>query len=118
MRATTPAVEVTGPGDRVDLEDLGDLAQVLGDVLESTLGDLQAHEGQHLVAHGAQVEVRVEPGDDAPLLELVEPCLYRPAGDAELAGQLHHSGARRVRHGPDQAGIEAVHPGGQHEQCV
>jgi hypothetical protein len=102
----------------VDLQHLGDLAQVRGHVLEPALGDLEAHEGQHLVAHGAQVEVGIEAGDDAALLELVEPCLYGAAGDAELAGQLHDAGAGRVAHGADQAGVESVHRGGQHEQCV
>jgi len=59
------AVQVTWPRDRIDLDHLGDLAQVLGHVLELALGDLEADEGQHLVAHRSQVQVK--PADDAPL---------------------------------------------------
>ena len=61
-------------------------------------------------AHRAQVEVGVEPADDAALLELVEPCLHGAARDAELAGQLHDTGARDVAQRPDQAGVERVDP--------
>ena len=63
--ATTRAVQVTWPRDQMDLEHLGDLAQVLGHVLELALGDLEADEGQHLVAHRSQVQVK--PADGAPL---------------------------------------------------
>src|SRR5215207_93682 len=113
-----PAVQVSGAGHRVDLEDLGYLAQVLGHVVQPPLGDLEAHERQDLVSHGPKIEVGVEAADDAPLLELVEPRLHGPAGDTELPGELHHAGPGRVAHGPDQAGIESIHPSGQHEQCV
>src|SRR5690606_23516087 len=112
------AVQVAWSGDRVDLEDLGDLPEVRADVVEPALGDLEADEGQDLVAHRPQVEVGVEADDDAPLLELVEARLYRPACDAELAGELHHAGAGRVAQRPDEPGVERIDSPGQHGQCV
>jgi hypothetical protein len=111
-----PAVEVAGAGDGVDLQHLGDLPQVIDDVLQPALGDLEADEGQDLVAHGPQVEIGVEAADDAPLLELVEACLYCPPGDRELAGELHDAGPRGVTHRADQPGVERIDSGGQHEQ--
>ena len=82
------AVQVARTRDRVGLEDLGDGEQVLDDVAEPSLGELDGRERLDLVAHGRQVEVGAEAGDDAARLEAVEASLHRPAGDAEAARQL------------------------------
>jgi hypothetical protein len=113
-----PAQEVAATRDRVDLQHLGDLAQVGGDVEQAALGDLQADESEHLVAHGAEVEVGVEPADDLALLELVEARLDGAARHPQLPGQLHHAGPRDLTQRPDEARIQGVDPRGQHEQVV
>ena len=113
-----PAVEVAGSGGGVGLEHLGDRLEVLDHVVEAALRDLEGDEREHLVAHRLEVEVGVEAADDAALLELVEAGLYRSAGDAELAGQLHHPGSGRLAHGLDQLGVEGIDSAGQHEQDV
>jgi hypothetical protein len=94
----------------MDLDDLGDAGQVVDDVSEATLGDLQGHEGQDLVADGPQIEVGAEAGDDATPLQLVEPRLYGPACNAELACQLHHAGSWRLGERLEQASVECVDP--------
>ena len=96
----------------------GIVCEVLDHVVETALRDLEGDERQHLVAHRLQVEVGIEAADDAALLELVEAGLYRAAGHAELAGQLHHAGSGRLAHRLDQLGVERVDSAGQHEQDV
>ena len=110
-----PAVQVAGAGDRVDLEHLGDLAQVRADVLEPPLGDLEADERQHLVAHGAQVEVGVAP-QMTPRCWLVEERVVPLATPSWRASSTSSAGG--LPHRPDQPGVERIDTGGQHEQCV
>ena len=118
MRATTRQWRSPGPVVAWASSTSGIVCEVLDHVVETALRDLERDEGEHLVAHRLQVEVGIEAADDAALLELVEAGLYRSAGDAELASQLHHAGSWRLAHRLDQLGVERIDSAGQHEQDV
>jgi hypothetical protein len=75
-----PHDEVTHPGDRVDLEHLGDRGQVRHDrCVALPLPDLQGAERRHGIAQGRGSMVRGEGLDDPALLQPVEPGLHRAA---------------------------------------
>ena len=90
--ATTRQKRSPAPCGAVDLDDLRDRAQVLGDVAAPALGDLQRDERGDDIADPRQVDLRPEPRDDALGEELVQPGLDSVAGDAEAAGQLDGTG--------------------------
>ena len=107
-------VEVSRSRGRMRFEHLWDAGEVRRDVDETTLGDLQRDEGEHVVAERPQVEVGAEAGDDPSRPQLVEPRLRGAASDVQAARQLHDAGARRLRQRQDESRVEAVDAGGQH----
>ena len=87
-----PAQHVADAGGRVRLQHAGHRGEVGGDVLQRALGDLQGDERLDGEPGGGQVDVGAVAGDDAGVLQPLQPRLDRAAGHAELPGQLQRTG--------------------------
>ena len=76
------------------LEQAGDRLEVALDVVERALGDLQRDERLDAEAGGGDVDVRAVAGDDAGVLQPLEPGGHGGPGDAGDARELEDAGAR------------------------
>src|SRR5204863_7560238 len=70
------------------LADLGDLERKLGDPRELTRGRLDANDRGQLVTERARVELGAVAGDDARLLEALDPLGDRRGGEVDAPAEL------------------------------
>ena len=104
-----PAEHVAGAGDRVRLEDLGDVGQVLGDGgMAVPLADLQGDETRDAEADHVGCDVRAEASDRAPRDQFVQPGLDRATGDRQAPGEFQDADPRLVVEQGEQAGVQRV----------
>ena len=107
-RGRDPAEDVAAARGGVRLEQAGDGLEVALHVLDRPLRDLQGHEGLDAEAGRGHVDVRPVAGDDAAVLQPLQPGGHRRAGDAGDAGQLQGAGARVLAQRREQRDVQGV----------
>ena len=107
-RGRHPAEDVAAAGGRVRLEQPGDRLEVALHVLERALGDLQGHEGLDAEAGRGDVDVRAVAGDDAAVLQPLQPGGHRGPGDAGDPRELEGAGARVLAQCREQGDVQGV----------
>ena len=103
-----PHQQIAGTRHGVDLEDLGNRAQVGDDTSVRALRDGQGGEREHTQPGRGGIDVGAIADDHPAVLEAAQPGQHRAASAFQHPGQLGHGRMRRHTQSPDQPAIERI----------
>ena len=113
-----PTQQVGVPRRDVHLEHLRNRTEMFEHLVVRALCDLEGGEREHAVAERLEIEVGAKAGDDAAMLQPVEPRLHGAASDTETPRQFEEPHARERSQLAEQGGVERIDRAGHDDQSV